>query len=98
MKTIAINQIIIPDEKSFLCNRSDNLDDLLNDIKNNGILCPIKVKKENGNLILVDGLRRIKACEKLGIEQIPYKMYRRKRKTLIKAIVKANLSDFNELT
>jgi len=94
LMTVEINKIVIPDEKKVFVSKDEDLEVLLNDIKSNGVLCPVEVKKENGHLFLVDGMQRIKACKKLGIEHIPYKMHRRRKSNLSKAIAEANLSNF----
>ncbi|MGB7952483.1 MAG: ParB N-terminal domain-containing protein [Candidatus Nitrosopolaris sp.] len=46
-----------------------NMDDLVESIKNNGLLCPIVVTK--GGYLLIDGVRRIEAYRQLCIPDIP---------------------------
>ncbi|GEM_PF-1156420 len=46
-----------------------NIDDLVESIRNNGLLCPIAVTK--GEYLLIDGTRRIAAYRKLCIPDIP---------------------------
>ena len=66
----AKRQISITDIKIGNRFRKDigDITDLVNSIKNNGLLHPISITK---NCILVAGRRRIEALRKLGFEQIP---------------------------
>jgi ParB-like chromosome segregation protein Spo0J len=45
-----------------------NIDDLVESIRKNSLLCPVTVTKD---YLLIDGLRRIEACKKLDILVIP---------------------------
>jgi ParB-like chromosome segregation protein Spo0J len=63
-KSVKISDIKIIDTK----NKMMDIDSLADSIKKYGLLYPILVD-ENYNLM--DGMRRIEAYEKLGIEHIP---------------------------
>lgn len=65
-----IDKIKIEDIKVGKRFRSEigDISELVESIKNNGLLCPITVTKDN---LLISGLRRIEAYKKLDIEYIP---------------------------
>ena len=66
MKRIRLSRIYKPDRK--------DRGGLVESIKSLGVVRPICVKElQNGRFTLIDGLRRLKACEQLGIETIPAK-------------------------
>ena len=50
--------------------RSDlgNIDEVIDSVKTNGLLCPIIITREN---LLIDGLRRLDAYRQLSIQDIP---------------------------
>ncbi len=72
-----MNAILLPIEKIRPTeNRFPNLGDeqferLLSSIKENGILEPLHVKKDNGNYLLVQGHQRFRAANELKIPEIP---------------------------
>ena len=53
-------------------------DELVESIKEKGVLNPIIVYERNGKYILLDGERRFRACMKLGLEFVPAHILERK--------------------
>lgn len=65
---ISINEIEIDDRIREDCG---DLEDLATSIKENGLINPVTVmQKEAGGYSLIAGLRRVKACEILGWEEV----------------------------
>ncbi len=53
-----------------------NLDELMESIKENGLITPIAVRDlGNGKYLLLAGERRYRACKALGMEEIPVRVY-----------------------
>jgi len=60
-----------------ICQKESKVDlaELMDSIKQNGLLQAIGVKKNNGDYTLIWGYRRLKACEKLGWRTIPVRLF-----------------------
>ncbi len=53
-----------------------NIDELVESIKENGLITPITVKESSdGTYYLIAGFRRYTACKKLGLKEIPVNIY-----------------------
>lgn len=51
--------------------REEELQSLAQSIRENGLLQPVTVRKENGAYFLVAGERRLRACKMAGLREIP---------------------------
>lgn len=49
----------------------ENLDELAQSIKNNGIIQPVVVREKDGNYEIVAGERRWRAAQRIGLQKIP---------------------------
>ena len=47
------------------------LESLAQSIKENGLLQPVTVRRENGGYTLIAGERRLRACKLAGLKEIP---------------------------
>ncbi len=67
----------------------EDIDDLATSIERNGLICPLAVSRQGNNFSLVAGERRLSACEKLGMKEIPCVILDEggKAEALIKGIV-----------
>lgn len=70
IKEIPIKDIILPDVNVRDTVEDGSLDELMKSIKSVGLLQPIRVRSKNGKFVLITGLRRLKAFEKLGRKKI----------------------------
>lgn len=51
--------------------RQEELEALAQSIRENGLLQPVTVRKENGTYYLIAGERRLRACKLAGLKEIP---------------------------
>jgi ParB family chromosome partitioning protein len=51
--------------------REEQLTELMDSIREHGIIQPLTVRRVNGNLELIAGERRFRASEKLGLKEVP---------------------------
>lgn len=51
--------------------RQEELEALAQSIKENGLLQPVTVRRENGAFYLIAGERRLRACKLAGLREIP---------------------------
>ena len=51
--------------------RQEELEALAQSIKENGLLQPVTVRRENGAYYLIAGERRLRACKLAGLREIP---------------------------
>lgn len=68
-KTFKIEDIYVP-VKRLKTLKNDVVDEIANDMLENGQLTPILVRQGNGRLVLIEGLHRLEACKALGEETI----------------------------
>jgi len=73
-KEIPMDRIDIGPEQSRIRNIEKNLDDLVQNIKENGLINPVTVYPENDRYILITGQRRFLAVQRLGWKTIPAKI------------------------
>ena len=52
------------------------LESLAQSIKENGLLQPVTVRRENGGYTLIAGERRLRACKLAGLKEIPAIVHR----------------------
>lgn len=65
------DQIGVPEERITAVYDQDLMEELMESIKQNGILEPLQIAKIDGQYILIDGLHRLYAAKQLGIEKVP---------------------------
>lgn len=53
----------------------EEMEELVNSVQESGVLNPIWVSLENNQLYLIAGERRLKACKKVGLNNIPVKTF-----------------------
>ena len=69
---VKISELYEFKENPYQVKDNEDMQDLIESIKQNGIIEPLIVRKrENGGYEIVSGHRRKYACEKAGIEQVP---------------------------
>jgi len=68
---VPIDKINVPAERVTSQFDAEVQKELMESIKQKGVLTPIILIEVNGELWLVDGYNRIRACEELGIKEIP---------------------------
>ncbi len=66
-----INSIKIPVEQVRKHFDEQGMEELIQSIKQNGLIQPVIVREDNSSIYLVSGERRLRACKSLKIEQIP---------------------------
>jgi ParB family chromosome partitioning protein len=49
----------------------ENIEDLIESIRENGLICPLTVSKRENKYYLISGNRRLKAIKKLGWKELP---------------------------
>lgn len=69
IKTFKIEDIYVPVNRLKTLN-VETVNEIANDILENGQLTPILVRQGKGRMVLVEGLHRLKACKSLGEEII----------------------------
>jgi len=84
---IPIDLIKIGPQQSRTRNVEENIDELAENIKRNGIINPIVVYPEGENYILIAGQRRFLAVQKLGWKKIPAKIIEKPADPLIAKII-----------
>lgn len=80
IQEIPIDMLVPYSNHPFTIYRGERLDDMVNSIKNNGILSPILVREQNGKYEILAGHNRTNAARIAGLTTIP-------------AIVKRNISN-----
>lgn len=55
----------------------EKLKELADSIRQNGLIQPISVKKDNGKYVLISGERRLRAVKMIGLNSIPAYLYER---------------------
>ena len=65
------DDIMIPDVRVTSVVEEDKMLELTESIKEHGILQPIQVAEVEGQLILIDGLHRLIAAKRLGLQKVP---------------------------
>jgi ParB family chromosome partitioning protein len=73
-KEISSDLIDIGAEQSRVRGTEKNLDELMKNIKENGLINPVTVFLEDGRFLLIAGQRRFLATQKLGWKTIPAKI------------------------
>ena len=71
VEMIPVAQIVsspMQPRKSF---RDEHLDELMESIREHGLIQPLVVRRVNGNLELIAGERRFRASQKLGLTEVP---------------------------
>jgi len=71
VRMVPISQIRIPQLRVSAQYDPELVEELIESIARQGILQPLQVDDVDGTLWLVDGLNRIKACQALGIHEVP---------------------------
>jgi len=71
-RTLAISEIDVPEpyDPQDITAKA-NLAGLTTAIIAYGLLEPIQVRAEHGRYVLVDGAKRLRACEDAGVVQVP---------------------------
>lgn len=68
---IDLNKIASFNSHPFKVNHDESLNELMESIKGNGLLCPLVVRhKDNGRYEMISGHRRKTALELLGIKEV----------------------------
>ena len=73
-KIVMLNQSVLIDfeENPFKVIFDDKMNDLIESIKENGVLTPVIVRRiDDGNYEILSGQRRVAACRLLNIDLIP---------------------------
>jgi len=68
---VSPDEIGIPEVRVTSVMDQELLDELIESIKQRGILEPIAVARVDGKLVLIDGLHRLYAAKKLGMKKVP---------------------------
>jgi len=72
---IPLSKIIVPSVRVRSLWTEEDEEELLEDIKRNGILNPLLgFEEDNGKIILIDGERRLSIAEKLGMKAVPFRI------------------------
>ena len=89
---LPINQLIPFSGHPFLVKDDDEMDQLVFSILTQGLLTPIVVRPtEENKYEVISGHRRLRACQKAGIETVPALIYSMDRDAAIIALVDSNL-------
>jgi len=81
---VPISSIQIPQVRASALFDPEKMQELIDSIKENGLLNPITVRPiGDGNFMLIAGLHRLEACKKLGWEKIPARILNVDEKTAI---------------
>ena len=92
IQTIKIADIDDFENHPFRVTNDDDMQSLIDSIKENGILTPVLVRqKDNGRYEMISGHRRKYACEKLGIESITAEVTELSRNEAILYMVDSNI-------
>jgi ParB family transcriptional regulator, chromosome partitioning protein len=71
-RTLAISEIHVPEPYEALdITAKANLAGLTTAIIAHGMLEPVRVRRDGGRYVLVDGAKRIRACQDAGVVQVP---------------------------
>jgi len=65
------DEIMIPEDRITAVYDQDLMEELIESIKQNGILEPLQIAKVDGQYILIDGLHRLYAAKQLNIDKVP---------------------------
>jgi len=68
---VAIDKIVVPDERITSVVDDELMRDLIQSIKQHGIKVPIKLIFDGKQMVLIDGLHRLLAAKALGIRSVP---------------------------
>lgn len=89
---LPINQLHTFENHPYKVLDNDEMDSLVESIKEQGILSPLIVRPlENGEYEIVSGHRRLHAAEKAGVTEVPALIYPLDRNETILAVVDSNL-------
>ena len=92
IQTIKIADIDDFENHPFRVSDDEDMQSLIDSIKENGILTPVLVRqKDNGRYEMISGHRRKYACEKLGIENITAEVTELSRNEAILYMVDSNI-------
>ena len=90
--TLKINDLIPFRDNPFILKKDMELQLLIDSIKENGVIEPILVTPdENGKYEIISGHRRVEACIRLGIEEIPAVIKPMSRDEAIITLVNCNI-------
>ena len=79
-------------EHPFLVRMDEDMDQLVQSVKDRGVITPITVRpKEDGRYEIVSGHRRVKACELAGLETVRAEIKELSRDEAIILMVDSNL-------
>ncbi len=91
-QTVKISDLYEFKENPYQVKDNEDMQDLIESIKQNGVIEPLIVRKrEKGGYEIVSGHRRKYACEKAGIEQIPVLVRDMDKNLAIITLVDSNL-------
>jgi len=68
---VPIDSILIPEDRVTSVLEDEILDELVESIKQHGILQPLQLAKVGDKLVLIDGLHRLAAARSLGMKEVP---------------------------
>lgn len=71
LKKLRVTEILPNPSQPRKVFAEDELESLARSIRENGLLQPVTVRRENGAYILVAGERRLRACKMAGLREIP---------------------------
>ena len=72
IKIVPVSELKANQDHPFKVNRDENLEELMDSIKENGVLNPIIARPHKyGGLEILSGHRRVYACSLLGIKEVP---------------------------
>ena len=72
IRTIPISELFPYEEQPFKVQLDESMDELMDSVSQCGVLSPIIARpRENGGYEILSGHRRVKACELMGIKEVP---------------------------
>lgn len=71
VEMVPVTQIVSSPMQPRKAFRDEHLDELMESIREHGLIQPLVVRRVNGNLELIAGERRFRASQKLGLTEVP---------------------------
>lgn len=72
IRAIPISELFPYEEQPFKVQLDESMDELMDSVSQCGVLSPIIARpRENGGYEILSGHRRVKACELMGIKEVP---------------------------